>query len=120
MVNKNIIPNIQNCSLDYINNWIVGFLYGEIAFTKATKLNKDIPIVFLEHTDQEAVKLIKNHLNINPNILTRNRDNRKTTYCLSISSKKDILNVVKFLNEMNNLLGQKLIQYNNWKNNFNL
>lgn len=120
MINNIIIPNIQTCSLDYINNWIVGFLNGEVAFTKSTKLNKDIPIVFLEHTDQAAVNLIKSHLNIGPNVLSRTRDNRKTTYYLNISSKKDILNIVKFLNEMNNLSGQKLIQYNEWKNKFNL
>jgi hypothetical protein len=117
---KKEIPNTKNISEDYINNWIIGFLNGEVAFTKATKLNKNIPIIFLEHTDKESVSLIKNILKIGPNILTRTRDTRKTTYCLSISSKQDINNVVNFINKMDNLSGYKLIQYNKWKEDFNL
>jgi LAGLIDADG endonuclease len=114
------IPDVSNCSQNYINNWIVGFLNGEIAFTKSKKYNKEIPVIFLEHTDFKAMELVKNILKLSPNILSRNRENRKTTHYLSISSKNDIQNIVKFFDSMNILLGYKLVQYEEWKTKFQL
>ena len=32
-----VVPNYQNYSKSYVNNWIIGFLNGEVSFTYATK-----------------------------------------------------------------------------------
>ena len=32
-----VVPNYQNYSKAYVNNWIIGFLNGEVSFTYATK-----------------------------------------------------------------------------------
>lgn len=115
-----VIPNISCCSKDYIDNWIVGFLNGEVSFTLAKKGTREIPIICLEHTDKAVMELVKTRLSIGPKIHERTRDTRKTTYRLYISSKKDLSNIIQFLNNLNNLKGYKLEQYNNWKNKYNL
>ena len=58
--------------------------------------------------------MIKSRFQIGPNIHERTRGTRKTTYSLYISSKKDLANIIQFLDNLNSLKGYKLEQYNNW------
>lgn len=125
ILNSPIIPDISNCSQYYIDNWIIGFLNGEVSFTYLTKDNKEYPRIVLEHTDEGVINLIKTRLEINTKIITREREmsnlyvkKRKTTHMLFITSNKDINNTIFFINKMNNLQGYKLIQYEEWKNKF--
>ena len=64
--------------------------------------------------------MIKDRLKIGPKILVRTRDTRKTTYSLQISSQKDITTIITFLDKYNNLKGNKLSQYEEWKEKFKL
>jgi LAGLIDADG endonuclease len=106
----------KNLSID---NWIIGFINGEGCFY----LNKKKCNFFIEHTDKQALEIIKNRLLFGPNILERSPRNRdigkirKTTYQLIISSKKDIENLVMLLDNNDNisLKGNKYIQYIEWK-----
>jgi len=116
----NIKSNINNLSSFYIDNWIVGFLNGEVSFTNTINKNNLVPVIYLEHTDETVIKLIKERFNISSNIFSRTRDTRKTTYILTIKSKTDLKTIVNFLDEMNNLIGYKLIQYKEWKQKFNI
>lgn len=103
----------------YIDNWIIGFINGEGCFY----MNKNKCNFFIEHTDKQALEIIKRRLSFGPNVLKRsprNQDSgkeRKTTYLLIISSKKDIENLIIFLDNKDNipLQGNKYTQYNKWK-----
>jgi hypothetical protein len=97
------------------DNWIVGFINGEGCF----HLHKDgHKVFFIEHTDQNSLDLIKERLNLGPNVLDRGTRNntRKNTFSLSISSKKDLLSLKELIENplLNGLDGYKLVQYNNW------
>jgi len=120
VTSENIKSNINNLSSFYIDHWIIGFLNGEVSFTNSINKNKKVPIIYLEHTDETVIKLIKERFNISTNIFSRSRDTRKTTYILTIGSKRDLNTIVTFLDEMNSLIGYKLTQYKEWKKNFNL
>jgi hypothetical protein len=83
-------------------------------------MNKNKCNFFIEHTDRQALEIIKRRLSFGPNVLERsprNRDfgkERKITYQLIISSKKDIENLIMFLDNKDNipLQGNKYKQYN--------
>lgn len=114
------LQNNKNISID---NWIIGFINGEGCFyLKKNKCN-----FIIEHTDKQALDLIKNRLCFGPSVLERSlRDRdigkiRKTTYQLNISSKKDIESLVMLLDNNENipLQGNKYIQYVNWKEHIN-
>jgi len=116
-INSQISDNLfNNLSID---NWIIGFINGEGCFY----LNKNKCNFFIEHTDKQALEIIKNRLSFGPNISERSpRDRdigkiRKITYELVISSKKDIENLVMLLDNNDNILlkGNKYIQYIEWK-----
>jgi hypothetical protein len=102
-----------------IDNWIIGFINGEGCFY----LNKNKCNFFIEHTDKQALEIIKNRLSFGPNVLERSyRDRdigkiRKTTYQLIISSKKDLESLIILLDNKENILlqGNKYIQYIKWK-----
>lgn len=111
---------VKDLNSEYIKNWTCGFLNGEVSFTNGKNNNIKFPKINLEHTDEKVIKLVKITLSLELNIYTRTRDSRKTTYSISISSKKDIQNTVKFLDSLNNFRGYKLKQYNDWKEEFNL
>jgi hypothetical protein len=72
----------------------------------------------IEHIDKLSLELIKHKFNFGPNVIergTRARDigkDVKKTYMLNISSKKDINNLILFLDNNIPLQGHKLIQYN--------
>lgn len=99
-----------------VDNWIVGFINGEGCFY----LNKGKCNFYIEHTDKQLLELIRYRLDFGPNVLERSaRDRdigkvRKVTYQLIVSSKKDIDQLIMFLDNKDNipLQGYKMIQYN--------
>lgn len=87
-------------------------------------LNKGKCNFFIEHTDKNALELIKSRLSFGPSVTERSprkrdegKDYIKQTYVLIVSSKNDIKNLIAFLDNENNmqLQGYKLIQYQEWK-----
>lgn len=106
-----------------IDNWIIGFINGEGCFY----LNKNKCNFFIEHTDKQALELIKKRLSFGPNVLERSKRDRdigklrKITYQLNISSKKDLNSLTILLDNPENtpLQGNKYIQYVDWKQNLN-
>lgn len=119
-INKISLPKTSNFNEIFLNYWLIGFLNGEISFTFATKTNSSIPVISLEHTDENCMILIKNFFDIKQKLYVRQRDTRKITYRLYISSKIDLNNIVQFLDKYNSLKGYKLIQYNEWKLKYKL
>lgn len=116
---KNILKTVKKT--EYFDYWLTGFLNGEVSFTFSKKSGrKAIPIIFLEHTDKDIMYYIKEHLNLGPSVLERTRKNeekgglRKTTYILSISSKKDLNTINTLLSKTDFLLGNKKLQYDEW------
>jgi hypothetical protein len=82
-------------------------------------MNKNKCNFVIEHTDKEALEIFKHRFSFGPNVIERAPRSRdigkkiKTTYILIISSKKDINNLIEFLDNKENaqLQGNKLIQY---------
>lgn len=98
-----------------LDNGIIGFINGEgCFFLKNAKCG-----FIIEHTDRQALYIIKRRLSFGPNVLERSprlRDigkKRKTTYQFIITSKKDIANLVSLLDNKENipLQGNKYTQY---------
>jgi len=119
-VNRGNDNKYNNISID---NWIIGFINGEGCFY----LNRNRCNFYIEHTDKQALELIKIRLDFGPNVLERSRrlrdiGRRKTTYQLIISSKKDLKSLVMLLDNSDNipLQGNKYIQYVNWKQHLNI
>jgi len=120
---KNLIDLYKSSNLE-IDNWIVGFINGEGCFY----LNKNKCNFYIEHTDKQLLELIKYRLDFGPNVLERSaRDRdigkpRKVTYQLIISSKKDINQLINFLDNNQNisLQGYKMEQYDEWKKNWSV
>ena len=106
-----------------LDNWIIGFINGEGCFY----MNKNKCNFVIEHTDKEALEIFKHKFSFGPNVIERAPRSRdigkkiKTTYILIISSKKDINNLIEFLDNKENaqLQGNKLIQYVEWKQKWN-
>lgn len=102
-----------------VDNWIIGFINGEGSFY----LNKGKCNFYIEHTDRQSLELIRYRLDFGPQVIersARDRDlgkERKVMYQLNISSKKDINQLIMFLDSKENmpLQGYKMIQYNEWK-----
>jgi len=121
---EEVLPNFDNCSQFYLDHWLVGFLNGEVSFTSFTKTGKkDLlkPKISLEHTDFTALKFFKNHLELGPKVCQlKQRQNRKITYRIDITSVNDLNKICKFLDDRDCLIGNKYNQYSNWKNKFNL
>nr|CBY89747.1 putative LAGLIDADG homing endonuclease [Grifola frondosa] len=116
---KQIIPSFEACSSFYLDYWLSGFLNGEVSFTTFKGKSGNLkPQVFLEHTDERAVNFFRNYLNLNPKVHSRQRDNRKLTYSIKITSVKDLNSIIQFLDRTEGLLGNKLFQYNEWKDRF--
>jgi aromatic ring-cleaving dioxygenase len=106
-----------------VDNWIIGFINGEGSFY----LNKDKCNFYIEHTDRQLLELIRYRLGFGPNVLERSARERdigkvrKPMYRLNISSKKDLNELVMFLDNKDNmpLQGYKMVQYNKWKEALN-
>lgn len=112
-------PNLSLVDNEGLDNWIVGFINGEGCFyTRNGKCNFNI-----EHTDKNALDLIKTRLSFGPIVSARSirtKDTggeRKATYQLTISSKKDISCLIEFLESSSvlPLQGNKYNQYVEWK-----
>ena len=90
---------------DNKDNWIIGFINGEGCFY----MNKNKCNFVIEHTDKQALEIIKHRLSFGPNVLERSPRSRdigkeiKITYILIISSKKDIENLIVFLDNKENV-----------------
>lgn len=100
------------------DSWIVGFINGEGCFY----LNKGKCNFFIEHTDLQALEIIKKRLSFGPSIVARSPRARDTgkyikpTYVLIVSSKNDINNLIRFLDEGQvQLAGHKFSQYIDWR-----
>lgn len=102
-----------------MDSWIVGFINGEGSFyLRNNKCN-----FCLEHTDKSSLDLIKSRLDFGPKVSERSLrtkasgETRKPTFMLTISSKKDIKNLIDFIeNPLNSpLQGNKFNQYIDWK-----
>lgn len=104
MINNNYI------TLDYFNNWLVGFTIAEGSFI--IKKNEDICFQLKQKYNFELFKDITKLLNTTRK-LTINKDKYVQ---FSVSSKRDIQNIINFFSFSNNhpLLGRKLISYNYW------
>lgn len=112
-----ILPKFLNCSLFYLDYWLVGFLNGEVSFTtfkgKAGNLK---PKVSLEHTNELALNFFKSHLELGPKVYKlKQRKNRQITYRIDITSVADLEKICLFLNRTDCLLGNKYTQFQNWK-----
>lgn len=122
MMINNIDPKFEDCSQFYLNNWIVGFLNGEVSFT-SFKTNAGFikPKVSLEHTSKKALEFYKNYLEFGPNVhQLKQRPNRQITYRIDISSVTDLSKLCNFIDRTGSLRGNKLKQYEEWKNRFNI
>lgn len=108
-IKNNKIENNFN-KLDYFNNWLVGFTMAEGSFL--VKRNKDICFQLKQKYNFNLFNDISKLFNI-----TRKLDINKNKYIqFSVSSIKDIQNIINFFSFSNNhpLLGNKLISYNKW------
>jgi len=111
---------ILNINSKEYEMWLTGFITGEGNFNiKKIKQKKKIYMVHefnIEQADKKVIELIKEKLKISPQIIIKNRPNRKTTYEIRISSKKDIANLIELIDRQEiPLLGNKLNQYKIWK-----
>lgn len=122
-------PIIEDLTKEYLNslsfdNWIQGFINGEGSFHVH---KKGYLTFYIEHTDKNTLKILKNRLNFGPKIIERearpalfnikkNLEKRLPTYVLHISSKKDINKLKDFCsnNTITPLAGAKFIQFLNW------
>src|SRR6266508_3753967 len=86
-----------------------------------TNMDKIIPKLSLEHTDEPALNFFKTHLELGPKVCQlKQRQDRKITYRIDITSENDLNKICKFLDSRDCLIGNKFNQYSNWKNKFNL
>jgi hypothetical protein len=115
LITKNF-PNKQEAR----DNWILGIINSEGCFYTRTKKDGNSLLVFqIEHTDKKVLEIIKTRFNFRPAIFERAERSfyQKKTYSLYISSKLDITTIIEFCENptLNGLLGNKKIQFKNWK-----
>lgn len=112
--------NNKNLNNDYFksstfDNWIQGFINAEGSFHIH---HKGYLVFYIEHTDEDCLSFIKKRLEFSPNITFRDSrsENRKPTYVLHISSKKDINTIKEFCSnsKIAPLLGKKAEQFKLW------
>jgi len=101
------------------DNWMSGFINGEGSFS----IGRNGNLMFhIEQIESEVLYLIKIRLNLLQNIHLRKKrkENRKDTYTLTITSKKDIKALIEFFENPNiiPLQGHKAIQYLKFKNHY--
>jgi hypothetical protein len=116
------IPKFENSSQFYLDHWLIGFLNGEASFTTFKGKRGDLkPKLSIEHIDEPALTFLKTQLELGPKVSQlKQRQNRKITYRIDITSEKDLNKICKFLDSRDCLIGNKFNQYSNWKNKFNL
>ena len=98
-------------SLDFFNNWLVGFTIAEGSFLKNS--NQDMCFQLSQRLEPLLFEAIKLKFDSNVKIGV---DKNKKYSRLSFSNKKDIQKVINFFSFSGNhpLLGLKLIKYENW------
>jgi hypothetical protein len=113
-----------NPKFSFNKNWISGFITGEGSFTTNAR-NKSFNFN-LEQAEKEVLDYIKAFLQFNPKIYTKKkRENRKQTYCIEFSAKKDLSNLINFIQnkEKNSsfisIQGYKKAQFYSWLESFN-
>ena len=104
-------------STDYAY-WLKGFITGEGCFY--IRLRGKTKEFCMEQVDRKVMELIKQRLGFKPSIIVKDRrkDREKSKVCyeIRISSRKDINNLIEFLDgEEGSLLGNKLEQYLVWR-----
>jgi hypothetical protein len=109
-----VTPNFNTSSSFFLDQWLVGFLNGEVCFTQFNgKAGNLKPKVSLEHTDEQALIFFKSHLNLGPQVSQlKQRANRKITYRIDVTSVHDLSKICSFLDKTDTLLGNKKDQYN--------
>lgn len=112
--------NLDISSINY-DNWLSGFITGEGSFNIKTNGSKEF---CMEQTDKNLMELVKQKFQFSPNLIIKDRrkirPNSQITYEIRISGKKDLINLITFLDDLNHLglNGHKLSQYLAWKPNF--
>jgi hypothetical protein len=97
-----------------ILTWIVGFVNGEGYF--GITANGTVFRFFVEHTDRHVLDIIVAVLGLSLNVnVLKQREGRKQTYSVDVSSAADIEKVVKFFDGNEPLKGFKLKQYQEWR-----
>ena len=124
--NKNFIEENKEIGLNinHLDNWILGIINSEGCFHCRPKKNGKFLLVFqIEHTDKKILEYIKLRFKFTPTIYERAKRslNQKKTYSLYISSKSNISTLIEFCDNpsFNGLLGNKKIQFENWKRAIN-
>jgi len=115
-IKSKFIFSLPNSPLGYLNLpfftfWVVGFSISEGSFLIKSNLDACFQLKQRTHIDLfEAFRILFN--------TTRKITNDSNYSQFSVSSKKDIQTVINFFScPGNTLLGNKLIQYNNWISN---
>lgn len=113
--------NLDISSMDY-DNWLSGFITGEGSFNIKINGSKEF---CMEQTDKNLMELVKQKFQFSPtNFVGKDRrkirPNSQITYEIRISGKKDLINLITFLDDLNHLglKGHKLSQYLVWKTKF--
>jgi LAGLIDADG endonuclease len=119
LLESEIIVKKKQTNLDNsLDNWICGFITGEGCFNIK---NNNLLVFYIEQSDKTVLNIIKKrfHFNTSVNFREKRFEGYKDTYSLSASSKKDIHTLISFFDRkiegFENLKGNKLIQYKNWK-----
>ena len=107
-----VITNSKDIvKLQFFSNWIVGFTVAEGSFV--LKINKDASFQLKQRKEAMLFEAIKLKFNSKRKIYY----DKNNLYCqLSMSSKKDVQNVVNFFSFSGNhpLIGLKLLSYQKW------
>ena len=98
--------------------WLKGFISGEGSFY--IRSNGKTKEFCMEQVDKEVMELIRQRLGFKPFIIVKDRrgdrERSKVCYEIRVSSRKDINNLIKFLDSCEgSLLGNKLEQYMVWR-----
>lgn len=98
--------------------WLKGFISGEGSFY--IRPNGKTKEFCMEQVDKEVMELIRQRLGFKPSIIVKDRrgdrERSKVCYEIRVSSRKDINNLIKFLDSCEgSLLGNKLEQYMVWR-----
>ena len=101
-------------NLPYFNNWLVGFTMAEGSFHIKAKGYAHYSIVQSGIENSQIIKAIHYFIKGPDSLNYQIKPENLKVYRISFSSKKDLNFIINFFN-INNLLGLKKLQYDNWK-----